>query len=53
MINDRRATVVQLVWRYRRRRRSWNRYLLFNVAIYARLIKSSRRLEWKRRPWNR
>ena len=41
MINDRRATVVRLVLRYRRKR-SWNRYLLFNVAIYARLIKGSR-----------
>ena len=52
MIDDRRATVVWLVSRYRRKR-SLNRYLLFNVAIYARLIKSSRRLEWKRRLWNR
>ena len=41
MIDDRRATVVRLVWRYRRKR-SLNRYLLFNVAIYARLIKGSR-----------
>ena len=32
MINDRRATVVRIVLRYRRKR-SLNRYLLFNVAI--------------------
>ena len=41
MINARCATVVQLVWRYKRKR-PLNRYLLFNVAICARLIKSSR-----------
>ena len=41
MINDRCATVVQLVLRCRRKR-SLNRYFLFNVVIYARLIKSSR-----------
>ena len=41
MINDRCATVVQLVWRFRRKR-SLNRYLLFNITIYARLIKGSR-----------
>ena len=32
MIDNRRATVVRLVLRYRRKR-SLNRYLLFNVAI--------------------
>ena len=41
MIDDRRATVVRLMLRCRRKG-SLNRYLLFNVAIYARLIKGSR-----------
>ena len=41
MINDRRATVVRCVWRCRRRR-SLNRYLLFNIAIWAKLTKGSR-----------
>ena len=41
MINARCVTVVRLVWRYRRRR-SLNRYLLFNITIWAKLTKGSR-----------
>ena len=41
MISDRRATVVRLVWRCRRKG-SLNRYFLFNFVIYTKLIKSSR-----------
>ena len=41
MIADRRATVVQLVSRGRRKE-SLNRYFLFNFVILTKLIKSSR-----------
>ena len=34
MINDRHATVVRLVWRYRRKR-SLNRYLLLHVTVFS------------------
>ena len=41
MINDRCAIVVWLTWRYRRKR-SLNRYFLFNFVFLTKLIKSSR-----------
>ena len=41
MINDRRATVVRLVLRCKKKG-SLNRYFLFNFVVYAKLIKSSR-----------
>ena len=41
MINDRCATVVRLVLRCRRKR-SLNRYFLFNFVICTKLIKGSR-----------
>ena len=38
MINDRYATVVQLMWRCRRRRRSLNRYLLLACHDFSDLL---------------